>query len=76
MEHPTNNALLIKFRLSSDTIFFVNKHRPSMQIDAKRAKTCVQCVRIPTELPFCIPPLVVGYVLRNRLSEILKVFTM
>ncbi len=27
----------------------------------KRAKTCVQCARTPTELPFCLPPLVVGF---------------
>ena len=26
----------------------------------KRAKMCLHCVRISTELPFCIPPLVVG----------------
>ncbi len=39
---------------------FFNKHRLSTQIGAKRAKTCVQCAHIPTELPFCIPPLVVG----------------
>ncbi len=32
-----------------------------MQIDAKRAKTCMQCVRVPTELPFCMP-LVGGWV--------------
>ena len=39
------------------------KHRLSIQISAKRAKkTCMQCVHIPAELPFCIPPLVVGKV--------------
>ena len=32
--------------------FFENKYRLSMQIGAKRAKTCMQCVPIPTELPF------------------------
>ncbi len=57
---PTNNATLTNFLLSSDAEIFVNKHRPSMQIGAKRAKTCMQCVHIPTELPFCMPPLVVG----------------
>ncbi len=61
--HPTNNATLINFRLSSDAKNFVNKHRLSIQIGARRAKTCVQCVHIPTELPLCIPPLVVGQVL-------------
>ena len=51
--HPTNNALLINFRLSSNAEIFVNKHRLSKQIDAKRAKkTCMQRVRIPTELLF------------------------
>ena len=54
---PTNNTLLISFRLSRN---FVNKHRLSMQIGAKRGKKCLQCVHISTELPFCIPPLVVG----------------
>ncbi len=49
---PTNNALLINFLLSSDEEIFVNKHRLGMQIGAKLAKTCLQGVRIPTELPF------------------------
>ncbi len=40
---------------------FVNKHRLSIQVGAKRAETCMQRVHIPTELPLCIPPLVVGY---------------
>ncbi len=34
----------------------------AVQISAKRAKMCVQCVQyIPAELPFCTPPLVVGF---------------
>ena len=36
----------------------VNKHRLSIQISPKRAKKCMQYMT--TELPFCIPPLVVG----------------
>ena len=40
---------------------FVNKHRLSMQIGAKRAKKKTRTRRVPTELPFCTPPLVVGY---------------
>ncbi len=41
---------------------FVNKHRLSIQIGAKCAKMCAQCVlHIPTELPFCLPPLLVGW---------------
>ncbi len=59
--HPTNNALLTNFRLSSECRNFATEHRLSMQVGAKRAKTCMQCVRcVPTELPFCMPPLVVG----------------
>ena len=59
---PANNdALLINFRLSSDAENFVNKHRLSMQTGAKTCKkTCMQRVHIPTELPFCMPSLVVG----------------
>ncbi len=67
--YPTNNALLINFGLSSDAeILLVStdwayKSAPNVQ------ETCVQCVRIPTELPFCIPPSVVGYLSRSRLSN-------
>ncbi len=39
---------------------FVAKHPLGIQIGAKRAKTFIQCVCFPTEIPFCIPPLVVG----------------
>ncbi len=39
---------------------FVYQHWLSIQISAKHAKTCMQCVCTPTDLPFCIPPLVVG----------------
>ncbi len=34
----------------------------SIQIGAKRAKMCMQCVHIPNQLPFCTSPLVVGKV--------------
>ncbi len=47
---PTNNALVMGFLLSSDAETFVNMHRLST------------LVYIPTELPFCIPPLLVGWV--------------
>ena len=57
--YPTNNALLINFRLSFDAEILLIKHRLSIQIGAKRAKTCMRCVYVPTELQFCIPPLVV-----------------
>ena len=62
--YPTNNALLVNFRLSSDAENFVNKHRLSIQVGVKRAKMCLQCKHAPTELPFCTPPLVVGYIWR------------
>ncbi len=58
--YPTNNALLNKLPTEFRRRNFVDKHRLSVQIGAKRAKSCIQCVCIPTELPFCIPPLVVG----------------
>ena len=32
----------------------------ALQVGAKRAKTCMQCLHVPTELPLCMPPLVVG----------------
>ena len=57
---PTDNSLLISFRLSSDAKKLFNKHWLSIKIGARRAKTCMRCVPILTELPFCIPPLVVG----------------
>ncbi len=60
-QYPTNNALLINFRLSSGCRNFVDKHRQSMQLCARHARTRMQRVHIPTELPFGIPPLVVGY---------------
>ena len=49
---------------------FVNKHRLSIQVGAKRAKTCMQCVHIPTEPPFCIPPLVVGMARSRQAYEL------
>ncbi len=45
---------------------FVNKHRLSIQIGAKRAKTRMQCVCITTvHTTLCIPRLVVGLTLRR-----------
>ncbi len=64
---PTNNALLINFRLSSDAEIFANNHRLSI---TSRCQTCKKRVcnvyKIPTELPFCTPPLVVGMERRNK----------
>ncbi len=54
MAQPTARALNRLILLGSDAKnFFVDKHRPSVQIGAERAKkTRVQRVRVPTELPF------------------------
>ncbi len=57
-QQRTLNKVLSELRCRN----FVNNHRLSIQISAKRAKMCMQCVHVPTELIFCIPPLVVGYV--------------
>ncbi len=57
---PSQQYILNKLSPELRCRNFVNKHRRSMQIDAKCARTCMQCVHIATELPFCIPPLVVG----------------
>ena len=51
------NKLLSELKCN---FFFVRKHRLSTKIGTKCAKTCVQRACIPTELPFWIPPLVVG----------------
>ncbi len=45
---------------------FVIRHRMTIQIGAKRAKTCMQCVHIPTELPFWKPLFVVGWACDTR----------
>ena len=59
---PTNNALSINFLLSSDAEIFVTNHRLGIQVGTKTCKkTCAQRVRISTELPFCMPPLLVGW---------------
>ncbi len=38
----------------------VNKHRLSIQVGARRAKTCTQCAHIPTERPF-LPATLAGW---------------
>ncbi len=59
--HPTNNALLVRFRLSSDAEIFVANRRLSRQVGAKRAKTCACNVYVFwLSFHFCMPPLVVG----------------
>ena len=65
---PTNNALLIKFLLSSHAEIFANDHRLSIQIGVKRAKMRMQGVHIPTELSFRISP-VGGWVALLKLLE-------
>ena len=58
---PNSARTLIKLSTELRWRNVASKHRLSMQIGAKGANTCVQRVYIPTELSFCIPPLVVGY---------------
>ncbi len=45
-----------------------------MQIGVKRAKTLMRCVRIPAELPFCMPPLVVGTAEEESKKKNLQIF--
>ncbi len=50
---PTNKALLINLRLSSDAEIFAIDHRLSTQVGAPNVQnTCTQCVRVQTDLPF------------------------
>ncbi len=65
-ESPTNNALLINFLVSSDAETLLISTDRAYKSAPKRAKTCTQCVHILTELPFCMPPLVVGKEGRER----------
>ena len=65
---PNQPRTLNKLRTDFRCRNFVNKQRVSIKIGTKCAKTCMQCVYIPTELPFCIPPLVVGYGSSNAFS--------
>ncbi len=51
--HPTNNAL-DKLPTELQCRNLVSKHRLSIQM-------CMPRVHIPTQLPFCIPPLLVGH---------------
>ena len=53
--HPTNNALLINFRLSSDAGILLLSTDRACKLAPNVQKTLVQRVRIPTELPFCMP---------------------
>ena len=57
---PTSNALLIDFRLSSDADVLSISTEWACKVSGKHAKTCVQRVRVPTELPCCIALLLVG----------------
>ncbi len=64
-QQRTLNELLTEIRCKN----FVDKHQPSIHIGTKRAKTCMQCVYIPTELPFCMPPLAVGLLKKFQLCS-------
>ncbi len=71
---PTNNALLIIFRLSSDAEIlsistdWAYESAPNMQ------NTCMQRVHILTELPFRTQPLVVGFSFALLLAKVV-IFT-
>ncbi len=67
--NPTNSALIINFQLSSDGEILLRSADRAYKLAPNIAKSCMQCVHIPTELPFCIPPLVVGYKLVISLFE-------
>ena len=72
--YPTINELLINFRLSSDAEILLISTDSALQIGAKRAKACMQCVYISSELPFCMPSLVVGYHLKKGFLFSIKCF--
>ena len=59
--HPTNNTLLINFLLSSDAGTLSISTDWAYKSVPKHAGTCMQRVHVPTELPFCIPVLLVGH---------------
>ncbi len=58
---PTNNALLINFRLISDAeTLLLGTDRACKSAQSVR-KTYMQRAHIPTALPLCMPPSVVGF---------------
>ena len=57
---PTNNALLTNFRLSFDAEILLVSTERACKSAPNVPKACMQCVRSQTELPFCMPLLVVG----------------
>ena len=73
--YPTNNALLINFRLRSDAEILLPSTDGACKSAPKRAKTRMQRVLIPTELPFCIPPLVVGLAFGKRRNFLSRYFS-
>ena len=87
MYYPTNNALLISFRVSSDAEIFVNKHRLSMQIIAPNVqkRACnVYIFRLSFHLAYhrwwlgsprdCIEEKATFFLLQNMLSKKHKMF--
>ncbi len=59
--HPTNNALLLNFRLSSDAEIFVAKHRPEHTDQRQTCKKRVCNVYVfRLGFHFCVPLSVVG----------------
>ncbi len=49
---PNQQLTLNKLPTEPRRRHFVTEHRLSVRIGAKRAKMCMHCVHIPTELPF------------------------
>ena len=59
---PNKQCTLNKPPTELRSRYFVTKHQLSILVGAKCAKTCMQRLHIPTELPSCMPPLVAGCV--------------
>ena len=70
---PNQQGNLNKFLTELQCRNFATKHQLSIQIGAKLAKICMQCVHIPTKFPFCIQPLVVGQELFQLLLMLVNV---
>ena len=71
---PTNNAPLINFFLSSDAKILLISTDWARKSAPKRAKMCMRRARVPTELPFCRPPLVVGRPFKPRKKGLSPLF--
>ncbi len=66
--YPTNSELLINCRLSSNAEILIVSTDWAYKSGPNVQKRVCKVYHIPTELPFCIPQLVVGYMLHKRVS--------